>query len=220
MTGEVKGFGRRPLARTRRDVRRGRRSKAPQGGNRVLERIPSTVPSPALSSKSQLTKRAPRSCVSSSSIVGFFHGQSVRLLSDAARADQRADVKVNAIRVNLRPDEDGAREFVQRLGRQMFPASAECSRRVPQPLCIGATCYTNLICRSLNFSLLAYSSPPSVNLASPTRHPAGRRARSSPGRRCRRMSAGDGRTIGLRIRDQQSRRRERKLQRFKSARSA
>ena len=33
----VKGFGRRPLARTRRDVRRGRRSKAPQGGNRVLE---------------------------------------------------------------------------------------------------------------------------------------------------------------------------------------
>ena len=51
-----------------------------------------------------------------------------------AHQTRRADVKVNAIRVNLCPDEDGAREFVQRLGRQMFPASAECSRRVPQPL--------------------------------------------------------------------------------------
>ena len=50
-----------------------------------------------------------------------------------AHQTRRADVKVNAIRVNLCPDEDGAREFVQRLGRQMFPASAECSRRVPGP---------------------------------------------------------------------------------------
>ena len=37
MGPSYEGFGRRPLARTRRDVRRGRRSKAPQGGNRVLE---------------------------------------------------------------------------------------------------------------------------------------------------------------------------------------
>ena len=33
----VKGFGRRPLARTRRHGHGGRRSKAPQGGNRVQE---------------------------------------------------------------------------------------------------------------------------------------------------------------------------------------
>ena len=30
-------------------------------------------------------------------------------------------VKVNAIRVNLCPDKDGARKIVLRLGRQMFP---------------------------------------------------------------------------------------------------
>ncbi len=47
---------------------------------------------------------------------------------------RRADIKVNAMRVNLRPDEDGAREIVQRVGRQMFPSSRERSRRVPQPL--------------------------------------------------------------------------------------
>ena len=38
------------------------------------------------------------------------------------------------MRVNLRPDEDGTREIVQRVGRQMFPPSRERSRRVPQPL--------------------------------------------------------------------------------------
>src|SRR5271166_417082 len=38
------------------------------------------------------------------------------------------------MRVNLRPDEDGARKIVLRLGRQMFPPSRERSRRVPQPL--------------------------------------------------------------------------------------
>ena len=39
------------------------------------------------------------------------------------------------MRVNLRPDEDGAREIVQRVGRQMFPSSRERSRprRLSQP---------------------------------------------------------------------------------------
>ena len=46
---------------------------------------------------------------------------------------RRADVKDNAIRVNLRPDEDGARNIVHRLGRQVFPTSGERSRSVPQP---------------------------------------------------------------------------------------
>ena len=51
-------------------------------------------------------------------------------------ADQthRADIKIDAIRVNLRPDEDGARKIMLRLGRQMFPTGRERSRRVPQPL--------------------------------------------------------------------------------------
>jgi hypothetical protein len=35
--------------------------------------------------------------------------------------------------VNLRPDEDGARKIMLRLGRQMFPTGRERSRRVPQP---------------------------------------------------------------------------------------
>ena len=43
---------------------------------------------------------------------------------------------------------------------------------------------------------------------------------TSAGRRCLRMSAGGGRMSGPRIRDRPSRRRERKMQRFKSARSA
>ena len=38
------------------------------------------------------------------------------------------------MQVDLRPDEDRAREIVQRLGRQMFPSSRERRRRVPQPI--------------------------------------------------------------------------------------
>jgi len=38
------------------------------------------------------------------------------------------------VSTNLRPDEDGARQIVQRLGRVLFAASRERSRRVPQPL--------------------------------------------------------------------------------------
>jgi hypothetical protein len=51
-------------------------------------------------------------------------------------ADQklRADIKINAIRVNLRADKDRARKVVDPAGRQMFPASGEPCRRVPQPL--------------------------------------------------------------------------------------
>jgi hypothetical protein len=36
--------------------------------------------------------------------------------------------------VNLRADKDRARKVVEPLGRQMFPASGEPCRRVPQPL--------------------------------------------------------------------------------------
>ena len=47
---------------------------------------------------------------------------------------RRADIKVNAISVNLRPEENGARKIVLRLGRQMFPTRGERCRRVPRPL--------------------------------------------------------------------------------------
>jgi hypothetical protein len=47
---------------------------------------------------------------------------------------RRADLKVNAIRVNLRPDEDGARKVMHRFCRQMFPTSRERCRHVPQSL--------------------------------------------------------------------------------------
>src|SRR4029077_19766882 len=46
----------------------------------------------------------------------------------------QADLKVDAIRANQRPNEDGTRQIVQCLGRVLFPASRERSRRVPQPL--------------------------------------------------------------------------------------
>lgn len=45
---------------------------------------------------------------------------------------RRADVKVNAIGVNLRLDEDGAHQVVQRFRRQTISPSRERGRRVPQ----------------------------------------------------------------------------------------
>jgi hypothetical protein len=50
-------------------------------------------------------------------------------------ADQtlRADIKINAIRVNLRADKDRARKVVEPPGRQMFPGRGEPCRRVAQP---------------------------------------------------------------------------------------
>ena len=44
------------------------------------------------------------------------------LVQKPVHQTRRADVKVNAIRVNLCPDKDGARKIVLRLGRQMIPA--------------------------------------------------------------------------------------------------
>jgi hypothetical protein len=46
----------------------------------------------------------------------------------------RADGEVDAVGVHLRPDEDGVRQAVQRLGRKVFPASRERGRGVPEPL--------------------------------------------------------------------------------------
>ena len=45
------------------------------------------------------------------------------LVEKPTHQTRRADVKVNAIRVNLCPDEDGAGKIVLRLGRQILPTS-------------------------------------------------------------------------------------------------
>ncbi len=44
----------------------------------------------------------------------------------------RVGVEVDAVRSDLRPDQDGARQAMQRLGRKMLPASRERGRAVPE----------------------------------------------------------------------------------------
>ena len=88
--------------------------------------------------------------------------------------------------------------------RRTSPATPAFCRRTP------TTATTSSISRT--------GSPAPIREAACWEDPATRA--TSAGRRCLRMSAGGGRMSGPRIRDRPSRRRERKMQRFKSARSA
>src|ERR1019366_5524954 len=61
------------------------------------------------------------------------------IVEESSGQSRRINVKVNSIRMDLRSDDDGAQQVVQRFSRQAVPSSGERGRGIRQPFLGGRT---------------------------------------------------------------------------------